>query len=243
MSQFISLSRLAVASLVAAAVSGAAQAALIDRGGGLIYDSDLNVTWLADANYAQTSDYDADGLMTWNEATAWVTGLAYYDSVRGVTYSDWRLPSTTDLGSPACNFAYVGTNCGYNIKYKGEMAHLFYDELGNVAIYDETGHSRFGWNLSNIGPFKNLQEYGYWSGTEYWISSDPPLPISSWVFTFDAGGQYLNEKTNGLFALAVRDGDVTPVPEPSSWTMMLVGIALLVRLSRKFNGERLQISP
>jgi hypothetical protein len=37
---------------------------LIDRGGGLIYDTDLNVTWLADANYAQTSGYDADGFMT-----------------------------------------------------------------------------------------------------------------------------------------------------------------------------------
>jgi len=31
------------------AISGAAQASLIDRGGGLIYDTNLNVTWLADA--------------------------------------------------------------------------------------------------------------------------------------------------------------------------------------------------
>ena len=32
--------------------SGAAQATLIDRGGGLIYDSVLNVTWLQNANLA-----------------------------------------------------------------------------------------------------------------------------------------------------------------------------------------------
>ncbi|MBI3571122.1 MAG: hypothetical protein HY082_08465, partial [Gammaproteobacteria bacterium] len=27
-----------------------AQASLVDRGGGLIYDQDLNITWLANAN-------------------------------------------------------------------------------------------------------------------------------------------------------------------------------------------------
>jgi hypothetical protein len=34
--------------------SGAAQATLVDRGGGLFYDNVLNVTWLQDANYANT---------------------------------------------------------------------------------------------------------------------------------------------------------------------------------------------
>ena len=34
------------------ALPGLANAALIDRGGGLIYDTDLDITWLADANYA-----------------------------------------------------------------------------------------------------------------------------------------------------------------------------------------------
>ena len=50
------------------ALPGIANAALVDRGGGLIYDTDLNITWLADANYAYTSGYDTqdatDGLMT-----------------------------------------------------------------------------------------------------------------------------------------------------------------------------------
>jgi hypothetical protein len=61
--------RLLAGLLLAAGLSGAAQAALVDRGGGLIYDTDLNVTWLQDANYAQTSGYDADGRMTWGDAT------------------------------------------------------------------------------------------------------------------------------------------------------------------------------
>ena len=61
-------------------LSVGANAALFDRGGGLIYDDVLNVTWLQDANYAQTSGYDADGGMTWGNAVAWVSDLSYYDS-------------------------------------------------------------------------------------------------------------------------------------------------------------------
>jgi len=86
--------------ILAFGLSGAAQATLIDRGGGLIYDDVLNITWLRDANYAATqftnsggSEGDADGLMTWDAATAWADGLSYYDSVRDVTYTDWRLAS------------------------------------------------------------------------------------------------------------------------------------------------------
>jgi hypothetical protein len=57
--------------------SGAVQAALHDRGGGLIYDDVLDITWLADANYAQTSGYDSDGQMTFILANTWATGLSY----------------------------------------------------------------------------------------------------------------------------------------------------------------------
>ena len=74
-------------------LSGAAQATLWDRGGGLIYDDVLNITWLKDANYAQTSGYDADGRMNWSAANAWAAGLSYFDSVRNVTWTDWRLPT------------------------------------------------------------------------------------------------------------------------------------------------------
>lgn len=42
--------------------SGAAGAGLIDRGGGLIYDDVLDITWLQDANYALTSGYVAANL-------------------------------------------------------------------------------------------------------------------------------------------------------------------------------------
>ncbi len=63
------VARLAFITSVAVLQAGAA---LIDRGsfadgfGGfmnLIYDDDLNITWLGDANFAKTSGFDVDGQM------------------------------------------------------------------------------------------------------------------------------------------------------------------------------------
>lgn len=59
---------LTLALLAGLGISGAAQATLTDCGGGLIYDDVLNITWLQDANYAQTSGYDANGRMEWSAA-------------------------------------------------------------------------------------------------------------------------------------------------------------------------------
>ncbi len=69
-----------VVSLALFVAVGPAGAALIDRGafndgfGGtmnLIYDTDLDITWLGDANFAQTSGVDAAGKMNWRTATGW----------------------------------------------------------------------------------------------------------------------------------------------------------------------------
>lgn len=119
------------------------QATLIDRGGGLIYDDVLDVTWLQDANYAKTSRYNSDGLMYHGQATTWASNLSYFDSVRNVTYTDWRLPITEPVNGTAFNYnvSYNGsTDYGYNISeqataYAGstgsEMAFLFYNSLNN----------------------------------------------------------------------------------------------------------------
>jgi hypothetical protein len=62
---------------------GTANATLIDNGGGLIYDTDLNITWY-DNTYTGTQGNGAN----WDQANAWATGL----NVGGVT--GWRLPQT-----------------------------------------------------------------------------------------------------------------------------------------------------
>jgi hypothetical protein len=169
-----------------------AYATLIDRGGGLIYDDDLNITWLQNA--------DLVGKTIWGDAMGEAEWLTYYDSVRNVTYDDWRLPTALNQdGSGPC----TGLNCTGS-----EMGHLYYTELGNVA----------GGPLTNTGPFKNLQP-GYWSGTEYSAN-----PIGAWIFVFDNGYQNVCLKSiPGLYVWAVRDGDV--VPEPA--TMLLLGSGLI----------------
>src|SRR5678815_2771735 len=69
------------------AASQSAQAALIDRGNGLIYDTVLNITWMQDVALAQTLGADSDGLFDWSGANAWAQQLVYGG------YDDWRLPT------------------------------------------------------------------------------------------------------------------------------------------------------
>lgn len=200
--------------------SGNAQAALIDRGSGMIYDTDLNITWLKDANYAKTSGYDADGRMNWSTANTWADTLFYGG------YSDWRLPSTTDLGTAGCNYAFSGTNCGFNVTTNSsELAHLFFVELSNLSTYDSTGAYQF--SVMNRGPFQNFQSDVYWS------DAFALLPTSfAWDFNTAFGLQYVNEHYYEFYAWAVRPGDVAAIPEPGSALLIGLGLAGLAALRR-----------
>ena len=223
--------------LAGLALSGAAQATLLDRGGGMLYDDVLNITWLQDANYAKTSGYDADGLMTWVDARAWADNLSYGG------YDDWRLPTMVDTGAPGRDCAYTGTDCGFNVQtvsgstVYSEMAYRYYVNLGLKGYYDTSGAYQPTWGIfgngtcngtdcssygqNNVGLIDNLQAYYYWSGLEY-----APNPDYAWVFTMDAGNQdaYSYFKYRELYAWAGRPGSVAAVPEPS--TLALLGLAM-----------------
>jgi hypothetical protein len=118
-------------------VSGVANAALFDRGNGLIYDDVLDITWLQDANYASTSDYDVDGLMSWGVAMDWADQLVFEG------FDDWRLPTTVDG-----TWAY-GVTAGYSIT-TSEMGYMYYENMGTLGYNDI---------------FINLQPFFYRSGT------------------------------------------------------------------------------
>jgi hypothetical protein len=215
--------------------SGFAHASLVDRGGGLIYDTVLNITWLQDANYGAGTVYDlsgefnpiyrswdTDGRMSWANAISWADTLVFHDIVRNINYNDWRLPISVGVG---------GLCAQYNCK-NSEMGHLFFVDLGNKAIYDEHGNYQPDYGLTNTGPFVNLQPSEYWSST---------LQNSSEAYSFymSAGYQVANG-TNywgiGSYAMAVRDGDVSMVPEPESIALVLLGLGLMTLfLQRRFD--------
>ena len=222
-------------------------AALIDRGGGLIYDDVLNITWLQDANYGAGSSYDngsstTDGRMTWDNAVAWATNLSYYDSVRNITYDDWRLPTLGPVNGSSFNynFSFDGsTDLGYNITSPlSELAYMYYANLGLKGSRSPTGAFALDFGLwgngtyngtdtsffdqRDLGLINNLVAYVYWTGLEY-----VPNPLDAWYFTTGAGGQFASTKEADYFAWAVRPGDVAAIPEPSTYVLMLAGLGML----------------
>ena len=197
-----------IGSLVLCLATVPVDAALHSRlSGQAYYDDVLDVTWVADANLAQTSGHDADGLMTWDAAQAWIASL---NAASHLGATGWRLPTVTDTGTPGCNFGFSGTDCGFNVDLAtGEMANLFFGTLGNLAAADATGvptgceTSAPAYCLTNIGPFSNLDPVSYWYGTAN-------TPSDAWYMNFLPGVQSIAAKGSLARAWAVRDGDIAP---------------------------------
>lgn len=227
--------------MFAGLVSGGANATLIDRGRGLIYDNALDITWLQNANYAKTNGYDADGRMSWDNAKAWAAGLSYGG------YTDWRLPTMPGCGATNADtngFFNVQTICG-TTAYNSEMAYMYYVNLGLKGAYigrlgshdahpeaprnwgifgngtlNGTDNSSYGQN--DVGLIDNLQSFAYWSGLA--LATDP---VGAWFFNQKEGSQYTTFKRAEFYAWAVRPGDVAGVPEPATWLLFGLGIVVL----------------
>jgi hypothetical protein len=232
---------LTAVSLVAL-ISGTANAALLSRlSGQAHYDSELDITWAADANLAASNNFgistiESNGAMSWATANEWIA------AVNGAAYlgqTDWRLPLIVDSGNPGCDWGNTGTDCGYDSLTKSgttvfsEMAYMYYETLGNVGRYDTSGNfvncpDEPIYCLTNQGPFSNIQTKSYWSGTSY-----GPNGNFAWTFGFGGGAQGDRDKSSAYHAWAVRSGDIAVVPLPASVWLLGSSLAALGALRHR----------
>lgn len=231
--------------------STSSYAALINRGGGMIYDDVLDITWMQDANYMQTSGADVDGLAIYSQASSWVSNLVFGG------YDDWRLPTISPLnginfdigfsfdGSSDRGFNNDGTN--------NEMGYMFSQNLNNTSFFTDAGvgsqsgpgdfnSSFIDGETGDLFSFDNI-------GLSYWADpANNPIQNASWGFNFrifngtSTGESQLLSLASGLFVWAVRDGDVASslpdpnddpavgIPEPTSLALLAFG---LIAMSRK----------
>jgi hypothetical protein len=224
-----------IASITTALVlSTNVNALLIERLGGLAYyDTVSDLTWLADANYANTSSYSndnangttfsssthilADGRMGWDAALTWADQL----NINGIT--GWRLPDTLQP-DPTCGALYTNGPSGFNCT-GSELGNMYYNILGGEAnTVFSSAHN------PNYDLFSNLSNGVFWSATDATYNIYNEI---SWTFNMGVGAQTTKIKTFSFNAWAVHSGDVVAVPEPPITILIITGLICLIILSKR----------
>jgi hypothetical protein len=187
--------------VVALFVSSLSNAALVSRlNGQAVYDTDLNITWMADSTLAVSNTFGVSGIglatgdMDWNTAQSWIEAM---NAANYLGFNDWRLPTT--VPDPACidpNFKCT----------ESEIWHLFEIEQAQTSDL-----------------FIIVSEY-YWFGTECGVNCAYAYLVGQTQLTKDLNPH----PASNVLSWAVRSGDV-PIPAASwlfgSGLLGLVGIA------------------
>lgn len=204
------------------------------------YDPVLDITWLADANFAKSSGFNVSGLFNFDDAQTWAASLELFGS------ADWRLPTLAPVsGGAAFNLAfsnngstdqgYARTGIGWGTR--SELGYMFYVHLGNRGLCTPDDASpgacvaQAGDGLTNTGAFENLGGAGYWTN----VGS---IDTRAWSFMVENGLQDEATRRLGLRAWAVHDGDViglssSAVPEPATLGLALAALAALWHAGRR----------
>ncbi len=146
--------------------------------------------------------------MPWAVANAWATSL----TIQGI--SGWRIPDVGPVNGVAFNNNYAAngtTDNGFNVSalrssYAGstanELAHLFYNTLGNKGFRNLVGAVLSDWSVFNSGPFVNVDSDYYWTGRASGVDPD-----HAGAFSF-GGEQSWGSKDFYFRAWPVYPGDV-----------------------------------
>jgi hypothetical protein len=213
-------------------ISMQANATLISRLGGLAYyDDAIDATWLADANYAETSGFHDNHLLSWYEAIdfiAWLNGSSH------LGIDTWRLPDMDVNGDEYVVKCSVATETECRDNELGYMSVVYGAEPGNELVFDNVF-------------------YNYWSSTDYdadnvdWPGGATcnvgPEGLCAWRQGFSADSQNYVRKTYGepydgpalgYSVWAVASGDVlAPIPEPPLLWLLVPGLLGLIRVANK----------
>jgi len=200
--------------LVTLGLSAGAHAALIDRGGGLIYDDGRNITWISPNEVSVYAT--APVAPGWAAANDWANQVVY------AGFDDWRLPATV-YPDATCEVTAnaIGANCRGS-----ELGHLYYEVFGGTALQPLPASA----NLTLL-PVNSLAPY--WSSTP---SASAGFAYRFSMNTLQDGYGYQAERNTGFGTgsiVLVRSGDVAVVPIPALGWMVGVGFLGLVRVGRK----------
>ena len=237
--------KLLTTAVLAFSVSAGAQASLVARDGGMVYDTVNDITWAADANLFATQAASNPNLV--NEIITGNGGVIndtpnYYDDGTYIlspadfntgdgTMSWWgaqawannlTLGGYTDWALPTT----VPALPDYN-QTGSQMGDLFYTQLAGVAESSLAATHNADYDL-----FSNMQSYPNWSGSE---DANPDL---AWGFDTTSGQQLIFFKDYQFYAMAVRPGDVaaSSVPVPAAAWLFgsgLIGLASFTRIKNK----------
>ncbi len=234
------MKNLLLLALMGFSLTSTAQASLVARVGGMVYDDVNNITWASDANLFQTQAASNPNLVSEiiaaNGGVVHDTPNAYDNGTYTLTTADFdtangamtwwgaqawannlSLGGYTDWALPTT----VPALSGYN-QTGSQMGDLFYNQLGGVQNTSISTTHNANYNL-----FSNVQSYLYWSSSEY-----APDPNYAWDFGTGGGYQDFSGKYNQFYAWAVRPGDVAAVPVPGAFWLfgsVMVGLMGLKR--------------
>ncbi|MEI6068738.1 MAG: hypothetical protein WCP96_15455 [Methylococcaceae bacterium] len=238
--------KLTAAFVLSLSASTGAEASLVARTGGMVYDTVNKITWAADANLFQTQAAGNANLVS--QIIAGNGGVIHetpnaFDllGIYHLTSSDFNTGtgkmSWWGAEAWANNLTLGGVKSwslpitipaisGYN-RSGSQMGDLFYNQLGGVA-----GSSIATSHNANYNLFTNVQTYAYWSDSEY-----APVPSFAWYFRTGNGSQGYNEKYGLLSAWAVHAGDVAAVPVPGAFWLFSSALVGLMGLKRRGSIE------
>src|SRR5271155_3571757 len=172
--------------------------------GQTVYDPNLKVTWIADANLAgkQTfgvSNINKSGSMDYATAVRWVEAMNKADNGAGyLGHNNWQLPTTPAVDASCARTGRHGESFGFNCSGSA-LGSLYYVSFG-LREPDSAIQAL----MNRVGPFRNFQPYLYWSKSP---AADPKQGFVS--FSFNTGFQGANVWRNHLYVLPMIKGKLT----------------------------------